>query len=478
MDGITDRPRHGRLLAAIVATALAVTAAGCGGSDGDSSTASAGSESAAAGGTAKAGGKSGKLKVVYARNTQEDVVQQKWLEGVKRQFESSHPGVTVELNGIVAPENEYYTKIDLMQSSASTAPDVVYADTFLVNSDVKAGYLAPLDDYLSKWADWNQFEETAKNAAKSTDGHIYGVPVGTDTRALWYNKELFQKAGLPTDWQPKTWNDVLSAARTIKSKVPGVIPLNVYSGKPAGEASAMQGFEMLLYGTGDELYNSETNKWIAPSKGLTSSFQFIKTIFDEKLTTPLQTALNPNVPSIIQTDMIPAGKVAINLDGFWISSNWGKAGAKPWPEWSKVMGVAAMPTQNGEEPGSVSLSGGWLYSISKRSKNPDLAFEFIKEALNAKNTAQYDVMLGNIAVRKDVAKDPTYTQGNPTTPFFTDLVKVTHYRPAFAEYPRISNAIQEQMEAVMTGQASPEQATERYTQQVKAIATPDKVESP
>ena len=53
----------------------------------------------------------------------------------------------------------------------------------------------------------------------------------------------------PTDWQPKTWNDVLTAARTIKAKVPGVTPLNVYSGKGAGEGATMQGFEMLLYGT-------------------------------------------------------------------------------------------------------------------------------------------------------------------------------------------------------------------------------------
>ena len=77
-----------------------------------------------------------------------------------------------------------------MSSSASTAPDVLYEDTFLVNSDVAAGYLTPLGSYLSKWSGWSQYSAAAKAAAKSNDGHTYGVSMGTDTRGLWYNKQL------------------------------------------------------------------------------------------------------------------------------------------------------------------------------------------------------------------------------------------------------------------------------------------------
>ncbi len=90
-----------------------------------------------------------------------------------------------------------------------------------------------------------------RRAAKALDGKTYGVPMGTDTRALWYNKDLFAKAGLTVPWQPKNWDDVLAAARTVKAKLPGVTPLNVYSGKGAGEGASMQGLEMLLYGTAE-----------------------------------------------------------------------------------------------------------------------------------------------------------------------------------------------------------------------------------
>ena len=49
------------------------------------------------------------------------------------EFQAKYPGWTVNLDPIVAPENPYYTKLDLESSSASTAPDVLYEDTFLVN---------------------------------------------------------------------------------------------------------------------------------------------------------------------------------------------------------------------------------------------------------------------------------------------------------------------------------------------------------
>lgn len=52
------------------------------------------------------------------------------------------------------------------------------------------------------------------------DGKLYGI-FGTDTRYLLQQEDL--RAGRLTDWQPKNWDEILSA-RTIKEKVPGVIP--------------------------------------------------------------------------------------------------------------------------------------------------------------------------------------------------------------------------------------------------------------
>ena len=392
---------------------------------------------------------------------------------VKAEYEAAHPGVTVKLNPIQADENDYYTKLNLMNRTPSTAPDVLYEDTFLVNSDIDAGYLAPLDDYTAKWGDWSQFTESAQSAGKGADGKIYGIPMGTDTRALYYNKDLFAKAGLPTDWQPKSWNDILVAARTIKAKEPDVLPFNIYSGKGAGEGSTMQGLEMLLYGTKNTLYDDASKKWITSSPGLTDSFTFLKTVFDEGLAPKPQDALDPQWGTKLSTELIPTGKVAIALDGSWQTSTWKKDGAKPWADYSKTLGVAAMPTQNGEAPGATSMSGGWLLSVGAKSKNPQAAWDFISTALNKENTLAYDTSASQIAERKDVSSDPAYLESDPFAKTFTDLVQYTHFRPAFSKYPRVSDAIQQTMETVMTGQAPVDQALAQYQKTVTAVVGAD-----
>ncbi|MFF7871853.1 extracellular solute-binding protein [Streptomyces qaidamensis] len=412
------------------------------------------------------------VKVSFKQSTDNSVkVMDTYLADIVEQFEKAHPGKKVELVPIKAPDSEYYTKLQQMLRSPKTAPDLVYEDTFLINSDITSGYLKPLDPYLAKWPDWNKFIDTAKAAARGEDGKTYGVPDGTDTRGLWFNKDIFEKAGLPADWQPKTWNDVLTAARTIKRKVPGVIPLNAYTGKPVGEAATMQTFEMLLYGTGDgstdPLYDKGAKKWVAGGKGFEDALSFVETVYEEKLGPDVSDALDPNVMTRVRGEWLPQGKLAIALDGSWLPQDWLPGSGHEWPEWSKTLGLAAMPTQNGQAPGKVSMSGGWTWSIPAKAGNPDLAFEFIKTMQTKANAQKWYVANSGIAVREDVAKDPAYATAQPGIKFFTDLVRSTHYRPAYPAYPKVSTAIQEAMEGVTTGDASVEEATSAYTDALK-----------
>jgi multiple sugar transport system substrate-binding protein len=442
------------VVSALTAATVTLTAAACGSSGGSS-----------------AGGKT--LKVAYQKFgafTQMD----KLMHTVKQEYEKAHAGWKVQLEPIQADENSYYTKLDLMSRSASTAPDVLYEDTFLVNADISAGYLAPIDSYVAKWKDWSQFTATAKTAGQGQDGKTYGVPMGTDTRGLYYNKQLFQKAGLPTNWQPKNWDDILSAARTIKKKLPGVIPFNIYSGKAAGEAATMQGFEMLLYGTQNQLWDAKSKKWIVSSPGMKDSMNFLNTIFSEKLGPNPQDALDPQWGTKVSTQLLPQSKLAIDLDGSWQSQNWKKSGQKPWPQYSKVLGTAAMPTEHGQAPGKTSMSGGWLLSVGSKSPHKAEAFQLISLALNRQNSLTYYNIASQIAERKDVANDPKYKNSDPFTPFFTSLVQWTHFRPAYSTYPQVSDAIQQAMEAVMTGQASPSSAVSQFASNVKSAVGPDK----
>ncbi|MFJ3796370.1 extracellular solute-binding protein [Streptomyces sp. NPDC090088] len=447
------------ITAAAVTAATALAASGC-------SSGSSGSSSKS-------------IKVVYWQNLNSaNKLQANFLASMVKEFTKANPGTKVDLVPVTASEADYYTKIQLMMRSPSTAPDLVYEDTALINSDIAGGYLKPLDAYSAQWADWSQYAAAAKTAVTgASDNKVYGVPDNTDTRGIWYNKQLFAKAGIAVPWQPKTWADVLSAARKIKAKLSGVTPMNLYTGTAGGEASSMQGFEMLLYGTpaGDKsLYDASQKKWVVGSQGFKDALDFVHTVYSEKLGPSVSDALGANFGTTVGTELIPAGKLAIDIDGSWMPNNWGSTSAKPWKDWESVMGTAAMPTQNGQEPGKTSMSGGWAWSIPAKAGNADLAWKFLQSVQTKTNSAQWNTVNSTIATRTDVASDSSYLNSVSTNKFFTELVADTHYRPGLPAYNQVSTAIQKAMESVTTGQASVDKAAATYDNDVKSAVGDDK----
>ncbi|WP_438350452.1 ABC transporter substrate-binding protein [Paenibacillus sp. FA6] len=398
----------------------------------------------------------------------------KWI----KEISANYPNKNVEIKPtpIQASEGDYFAKIALALKSKDTAPDIVTEDTFILNSDASAGYLEPLDDKLKGWEDWTNgsFIEAMKKGVTASDGKVYGVPYNTDSRGLWYNKEIFKQAGLPEDWQPKSWDDVLNAARTIKEKAAkDVVPIWMNMGKATGEATSMQTYEMLLFGTGDRLYDDESGKWTIKSQGILDALTFIETVNKEKLGPPLSKVLNGQAGNTSSREYLPKGKLAISLDGSWITGNYFADGASPWPEYKDVLGFAPMPTSKGQEPGSITLAGGWALSIPSNSQNKDEAWDFIQYALNKENTQKLVVASGNITVRADVAKDPGYTE-MPFNEIATEYLKNAEFRPAQDKYPEVSAQIQTMVESVTTG-TSPADAMNKYAQDVTRIVSKDHV---
>ncbi|WGW12659.1 extracellular solute-binding protein [Saxibacter everestensis] len=392
-----------------------------------------------------------------------------YLTDVIKKYTANHPDISVELVPLVASENDYFTKNELMMSSSRTAPDLVYEDTFILKSDIAAGYLRPIDKYIDGWPQWEHFYDVAKNAVQGEDGRTYAVPTPTDTRALWYNQELLKKAGIETPWKPRSWDDLLETFRTIKKELPEVIPFNIYSGKPQGEKASMQGMEMLLYGTESTLYDEEKKKWVVGSAGFTQSLEFIRTVFSEKLGPTLGKALDPNITETIYNTWLPQGQLAVLLDGNWISSNWGEGLPGEWPEWTETMQLAEMPTRDGQDPGFVTMSGGWSWGMPKKASKPDLAWPFLREMMSTDNVTAWTISDSKLTNRKDVAARKEYQGYSPTADFFSRLVPGATYRPALAPYPEISSAIQSAMESVMIGAAEPAAAAAVYDSAVAGI---------
>jgi multiple sugar transport system substrate-binding protein len=395
-----------------------------------------------------------------------------YLQRAAESFALRHPDVTIELVPLVASENDYFTKNELMMSSERTAPDIVYEDTFILKSDIAAGYLRPIDPYVESWPLWDEFYDVAREAVRGPDGSIYAVPAPTDTRALWYNQELFAQAGIPLPWEPRTWDDLLTTFRTLKQQLPDVIPVNIFAGKPQGEKTSMQGVQMLLYGTGSVMYDEASEKWMTGSPGLVDALRFIQTVYAEGLGPDIADALDANISETIYTSWLPEGKIAVALDGSWISQNWGPGKPGEWPQWGQTMAVARMPTQAGQDPGSVTLAGGMSWALPARAQQPDLAWRFLQEMSSADNVTEWTVQDNKLSNRRDVVARPEYLGYSPTVRFFTDLVPGAIYRPALAPYPQISNALQTAADAAMRG-VPPEAAAAEYDRALTEIVGAD-----
>ena len=412
------------------------------------------------------------LKIAY-ESTDAFTAMNDLFTKVKPEFEKAHPGVTVKLEPIKANDDGYKTKVQLSQRSADTAPDVFYEDSYNIQADASAGYLLKLDKYLAEWKDWSQFSDAAKAAGAGADG-TYAVPLGVDTRVIWYSKPLLQKAGVSVPWQPTSWQDVLDMAAKVNATSPGVIPFNMYIGQGMGEGAATSTILPLLYGTSDKFYDSKSGKWVIGSQGMVDTLTFIQKLYKDGYATTPEAALDPNVWQVILGKDFPQGKIAGTVEGSYLPSFWQKGGTYAWPDYDKDLGVALWPTQDGGGAKFVSVSGGWTLAVGAKTKNPQLAFDFLAMALNKTNSLSYVVQNSQIAVRADVASDPTYLAANPFVEAISKSVQYTHFRPSNVDYPKVSIEFQKATEAVVLKGETPQAAADAYDKAVIALVGKDK----
>ncbi len=398
----------------------------------------------------------------------------KWLQTAYDSFDKKD---ICELNiaPITSSEGDYFARIALSLQSEKTAPDLVAEDTFQIAADVAAGYLTPLDDYLADYEDWTNgiYHDTLKKSVTAADNKVYGVPYNTDTRGLWYNKEIFKQAGLPEVWEPKSWEDILAACQIIKEKVPDVVPFWCNSAVATGEATSMQTYEMLLYGTGERLQDETTGKWIISSQGILDSLIFLDNIYKNNFGPPLSKVLNGQASNTSAREYLPQGKLVISLDGSWIAGNYLKTGASPWPKYSEVLGFAPMPTQYGGGTGSVTLAGGWAWSIPSKSDNKDLTMEFIKHLMDTDQYVDAIVAMGSIGTRKDIVDNKKYSS-MPFIQTATKYLEFASFRPKDSNYSAVSSHIQTMVESVVSG-TSPQDAMATYGVDVTRTVGEDNV---
>ena len=410
---------HPSLAVATVAS-LAVLAAGCGGSGSPKSAAgsttasvsrAAASACAGAGAEGSAAGPA-TISVAYTA-TQEfnsNAQAKEWFTMLKSKFERAHPGVTVKLIPIGGSYDDFVNKLNLMLRSSSTTPDVIHENSQAVGDQVAAKQLAPLDKYLASWPDWRLFPAAVRSGGVTTT-HTYQMISGMWEFGLYYNVAQLKKAGVGVPWQPHSWQDILTAARAVKAKVNGTIPLWMYAGNRLFDQTTSENFLPLLQGSVSPV--TQGGKWVVKSRGLTDLFTFYSRVFGEGLGPSTSVLANPAADGTVNGTLMPHQKVAIALVGSWDGSWWIPGGSAPWQQGHDVYKVAALPTENGQAPHYATQAQGSTFVMTCASKHRVLAAKLMELAESKQMNLLHVLWTGEVPPRTDLVSNPRYVNSVP-----------------------------------------------------------------
>ncbi|WP_345596584.1 ABC transporter substrate-binding protein [Streptomyces marokkonensis] len=197
---------------------------------------------------------------------------QDYWDDLAKAYEAKHPDVHVDVT--VYSWNDVDRKVREMVE-AEEAPDMAQIGAYADYAD--QGLLYQAGELLSIPVQANYVSQLA--GAGQVDGAQYGLPFAASTRVLFYNKTLFDKAGLTP---PKSWDDLAEAAQELEAegvKYPYALPL----GPEEAPAETMQ---WMLSGGGG--YTDDVGTYSVDSPQNVTTFTWLKEELVEKgLTGPV-----------------------------------------------------------------------------------------------------------------------------------------------------------------------------------------------
>ncbi len=313
-------------------------------------------------------------------------------------FEQANPGVTVEI--VSLPWGQAFEKL-LTMVQGGQLPDVVEMPERWLSLYASNGQLESLEPYLANWEDTAQLTDRTLQFSRIVDDKAYMIPYGFYIRALFYNKKLFQEAGL--SGPPQTLDEFMAAAEKI-SAIPGKSGYCLRGSK--GGFSGWYMFMATMNGKGDWFTEDGTSTFNEP--GAVKGFQFLVDIY-QKGYAP-KDSVNWGFNEIVagfysgtcaMLDQDPDALIAIaeKMD-------------------KSDFAVAPMPLgPSGKSFPTIGYAG---WSMFSASEHKDDAWKLIAHLSNAKSNLEWAKFVGVIPTHKGADMDPAFT-GENYAGWFTEL---------------------------------------------------------
>ncbi|AVH59124.1 MULTISPECIES: extracellular solute-binding protein [Streptomyces] len=402
--------RRGIAATALVAS-LALAATACGGSD-------SGSDKS-----------DGPLTITWW-DTSNATNEAPTYQALAKEFEKANPGIKVKYVNV--PFDQAQNKFDTAAGSKG-APDILRSEVGWTPAFAKKGFFLPLDG-TEALADESKFQSSLIEQAKY-EGKTYGVPIVTDTLALVYNKDLFEKAGISE--APKTWADLKTAAATVKKKT-GV---DGYWGST--QAYYAQSF---LYGEGTDTVDATAKKVTVNSAAAKKAYGTWQGMFSGSGLHKADTTADAYAH--IQ-DAFVNGKVAAIVQGPWEITNFYKGSAF---KDKTNLGIATVPAGSTGKAGAP--TGGHNLSVYAGSDkaHQEASLKFLKFMTSAKS--QETTALKNSTLP---TRDDAYTaevKADPGIAGYQAVLASAQPRPALPEYSSLWGPLDTELPKIAGGKVS------------------------
>ncbi|MFZ1753307.1 MAG: extracellular solute-binding protein, partial [Caldilineaceae bacterium] len=248
---------------------------------------------------------------------------------------------------------------------------------------------------------------------------IYALPFDTDTRALWYNKDIMAEAGVDPEKPPTTLDELqtITAALTVKDANGRITR---YGFNPTYDQAWLYTWGFDFQG---EFQDPDTKRITFANPKNIEAMIWLKSFIDEigvEDIDAMRSACGGGACNDAN-DYFWTGQTAMTCSG-----NWKVAQAHKYKPDTNY-GVVPMPGPDGPAP-YASWAGGWSWAIPKGYADAARAFDALSYLCGSEGQLKYCKDTFHIPTNVESSKDPFFRE-DPLHAVFMDLLPVSHTRP-------------------------------------------------
>lgn len=310
-------------------------------------------------------------------------------------FERENPGIKVKLQQLTW---DYGFEKIVTAIAAGNAPDVCELGSTWVPKFSASGALLDvtedMQDIKDKFLLWEPVTYKER---------LYGAPWLGGTRLMFYNRELFDEAGLNRNKAPATWGELLEAAKRIDALGEDIYGFGIFAGEPY---SPWQEFLPFAWSNNAKILNDDFSQVLIDSPEFVEAIEFYQSLIPYSII-DRQSQIN---------HLFANGKVGIQISGFW--------NFRLIPRLNPKLNFAAalLPKPSLRTGTSAAFAGGEVFVILSKTKHPKEAVKLIKFLIDTENAIEVVKIQQNVVpTAKDAINHPYYNDHPDQKLFFKQM---------------------------------------------------------